>query len=90
MAGSPVLQNGNPLFRLPFSSPRLPSPREAPVTSTTIINEGEGSVGIKLLPKLDGSEILDSVNIPPACNRFKVASLFFLNKNVNLIILQSL
>jgi len=74
MAGSPVLQKENPLIRLPFSSPRLPSRREAPVTSSTISNGGEGIVGIKLLPKLDGSEVLDSVNIPPACNRFKVAS----------------
>ena len=68
MAQSPVLKDKNPLIRLPFSSSRLPSRKEAPVTSAPSGNGQAGIVGIIPLPKH-----ADSVDSSSACNRLKVA-----------------
>jgi len=82
-AQSPVLKDGNPLIRLPFSSPRLDHGREPSLTATPT-NREIGIVGISPLSELDESEVLDSERSPsrpqpgglspisPARNRFVV------------------
>ena len=83
-AQSPVLKDGNPLIRLPFSSPRLDHGREAHLTITSTKSSEIGIIGISPLSELDESEVLDSERSPsrpqhgglspisPARNRFEV------------------
>ncbi len=102
MVNSPVLKDGSPLIRLPFSSPRADCEKEALLTSSTPSRGSDTGIVAAIitpLPKHVESSDLESASSPsgpqpgclspifPARNRFKVTFYSFVYAKVKLILI---